>query len=176
MSLGDVELYHSWRNDIDVMNSTNPLLDVYSLEETREFVEEVIVNSRSSKSYMIEEKNRDNAIGITSLVEIDLKNRNAECIIDIGEKEFWGKGYGREALLLLLEYAFLELNLHRISLKVFAFNERAVGLYSRIGFKREGISRQALYRNGKWHDIVHMGILKQEYFLKIGEREKDDGT
>lgn len=122
---------------------------------------------------MIEDKNKDNAIGIISIIQIDQKNRNAECIIDIGEKDYWGKGYGREALILL-DYAFLELNLHRISLRVFAFNERAVALYNRIGFKTEGISRQALYRNGKWHDIMHMGMLKQEYLLSEGGQKKDE--
>lgn len=92
-----------------------------------------------------------------------LQNRNAECIIDIGEKECWGKGYGREALQLLLDYAFLELNLHRVSLRVFSFNEKAIRLYERLGFKDEGRSRQSLYRDGRWHDICHMGILQEEY-------------
>lgn len=165
MSVEDVELYHSWRNDKEVMYSTNPSLDVYSLQETRAFVEGVILNAISSKSYIIEEKDSKKAIGIISLINIDQKNRSAECIIDIGERDYWGKGYGKEALLLLLNYAFLEMNLHRVSLRVFSFNNRALGLYNSIGFTREGVSRQALYRNGEWHDIVHMGILKQEYLL-----------
>ncbi|MED4174038.1 GNAT family protein, partial [Halalkalibacterium halodurans] len=94
---------------------------------------------------------------------IDYKNRNAECIIDIGEKTYWGKGYGFEALRLLLNYAFLEMNLHRVSLRVFSFNKKAIRLYEKLGFKHEGTSRQCLYRYGQWHDIVHMGILKDEY-------------
>lgn len=161
----DIERYHSWRNNIDVMITTNPSLDLYSLEETREFVENVILNSNSSKSYIISENNSQVPIGITSLINIDYKNRNAECIIDIGEKEYWGKGYGKESLKLLLDYAFFELNLHRISLKVFSFNEKAIRLYSKLGFKNEGLSRQSLYRNGIWNDIIHMGILKEEYIL-----------
>lgn len=159
----DIELYHSWRNDMDVMTSTNPFLDLYSLEDTRDFVENVILNSNLSKSYMIIEKENKVPIGITSLINIDYKNRNAECIIDIGEKEYWGKGYGTEALKILLDYVFLELNLHRVSLKVFSFNEKAIHLYKKLGFKEEGLSRQCLFREGKWSDIVHMGILKEEY-------------
>ncbi|MFC4560208.1 GNAT family N-acetyltransferase [Virgibacillus kekensis] len=159
----DTEQYHKWRNDMDVMESTNPALDLYSKEETRQFVENVLIGSSSSKSYIIMEKESGTVIGITSLINVDLKNRNAECIIDIGEKEYWGRGYGREALELLLHYAFQELNLHRISLKVFSFNEKAIHLYKKLGFIEEGKSRESLFRNGKWHDILHMGILREEY-------------
>ncbi|UIO43270.1 GNAT family N-acetyltransferase [Brevibacillus brevis] len=159
----DVDVYHTWRNDEEVMRTTNPSMDVYTWEDTNGFVNQVILQASSSKSYMIVDSQTNRPIGITSLIQIDPKNRNAECIIDIGEKEYWGKGYGREAMKLLLDYAFLEMNLHRVSLRVFSFNERAIKLYERLGFKQEGISRQFLFREGKWHDIVHMGILQQEY-------------
>ncbi|MGP4108643.1 GNAT family N-acetyltransferase [Virgibacillus sp. L01] len=159
----DIEKYHSWRNDLDVMKTTSTSLDLYSLDETKNFVENVIFNSTSSKSYIIEEKESDTAIGVTSLINIDTKNRNAECIIDIGEKKFWGKGYGTEALKMLLEYAFLELNLHRVSLRVFSLNDRAIHIYNKLGFEKEGVMRESLYRNGKWHDIITMGVLKREY-------------
>ncbi|SES61722.1 Protein N-acetyltransferase, RimJ/RimL family [Oceanobacillus limi] len=162
----DIEQYHSWRNNTEVMVSTNPSLDQYSLEDTREFVEEVLINSTSSKSYIIMETEKDTPIGITSLINIDYKNRNAECIIDIGETEYWGQGYATEALHILIHYAFQELHLHRISLRVFAFNEKAIHLYQKLGFQKEGTSRQALYRNGQWHDIIHMGMLAEEYRKK----------
>ncbi|NRS17115.1 GNAT family N-acetyltransferase [Brevibacillus sp. HB1.4B] len=159
----DVDVYHTWRNDVEVMRTTNPSMDVYTWEDTNGFVNQVILHASSSKSYMILDSQTNRPIGITSLIQIDLKNRNAECIIDIGGKEYWGKGYGREAMKLLLDYAFLEMNLHRVSLRVFSFNEKAIKLYERLGFKQEGVSRQFLFREGKWHDIVHMGILQQEY-------------
>ncbi|RHW43403.1 N-acetyltransferase [Neobacillus notoginsengisoli] len=166
MVVSDIEKYHSWRNDLDVMKTTSPSLDLYSLDETRHFVENIILNSTSSKSYIIEDREGNTAIGVTSLINIDTKNRNAECIIDIGEKEFWGKGYGTEALKLLLEYAFLELNLHRVSLRVFSLNERAIHIYNKLGFTKEGVMRENLYRNGKWHDIIIMGVLKKEFMSK----------
>lgn len=162
----DVEIYHAWRNDSQVMYSTNPSLDVYSLEETKEFVEKIILQASSSKSYIIYDKQNSKPIGITSLINIDAKNRNAECIIDIGEKDYWGQGYGHEALSLLLNYAFLEMNLNRIYLRVFSFNEKAISLYHKLGFMHEGRSRQTLFRNGQWQDIVHMGILQDEYMKK----------
>lgn len=165
MMSDDVELYHAWRNDIDVMKSTAPFLDNYHLEETREFVNQVILGSQFSKSYIIVEKESNTPIGITSLINIDYKNRNAEFIIDIGDKNFWGKGYGTEAMKLILDYSFLEMNLHRISLRVFSFNNKAIKLYEKMGFKCEGRSRESIFREGKWHDIIHMGILQSEYFL-----------
>ncbi len=121
MTAQDIEIYHTWRNDTGVMQTTAPLLDVYRMEETEEFVQQRILGSRSSKCYIILEKQTNKPIGITSLINIDPKNQNAECIIDIGEKEVWGKGYGSEAMKLLLDFGFLEMNLHRISLRVFSF-------------------------------------------------------
>lgn len=166
MTLEDTELYHKWRNDLEVMHSTNPSLDVYPMETTKQFVDQVILGSQNAKSYIIVEKENGKSIGVVSLINIDYKNRNAECIIDIGEKEYWGKGFGSEGLRLVLDYAFYEMNLHRVSLRVFSFNDRAIRMYKRIGFKEEGNSRQSLFRDGKWHDIIHMGILQTEYFEK----------
>ncbi len=164
MTKEDADLYHTWRNDMEVMHSTNPSLDVYPVETTREFVDQVILGSQSAKCYIMMEKRNKTPIGIISLIHIDYINRNAECIIDIGEKEYWGKGYGSEGLKLLMDYAFYEMNLHRVSLKVFSFNDRAIHLYKKMGFQEEGNSRESLFRDGKWFDIIHMGILQNEYF------------
>lgn len=166
MTLEDTELYHQWRNDIEVMQSTAPLLDVYNIKETEEFVTHVILGSHFSKSYIIVEKKSKKPIGVTSLINIDYKNRNAECIIDIGDKEAWGKGYGAEAMKLLLDFGFLEMNLHRIFLRVFSFNDRAIKLYEKLGFQQEGKLRESIFRGGQWHDIIHMSILENEYAEK----------
>lgn len=163
MTEDDVSIYHKWRNDMEVMRTTNPFMDMYTMTDTKDFVDHVILEPNSSKSYLIVDKESDKPIGITSLIHIDFKNRSGECIIDIGEKEYRGQGYGTESLKLLLDYAFLEMNLHRVSLQVFSFNEKAVKMYGEIGFKQEGVARQAIFREGKWHDIIQMGILQSEY-------------
>ncbi|WP_181350417.1 GNAT family N-acetyltransferase [Thalassobacillus sp. CUG 92003] len=163
MTEEDITLYHKWRNDMDVMQSTNPNLDIYHLEETKRFVKHVMLGADTSKSYIIHEKESYAPIGITSLINIDHKNRNAECIIDIGEKDYWGQGYGSEAMTLLLDYAFYEMNLHRVALRVFSFNDKAINLYEKLGFKHEGRARQSLFRSGQWYDVVHMGVLQDEY-------------
>lgn len=86
--------------------------------------------------------------------------------IGIGDPDYWGKGYGTEAMQLILRYAFMELNLHRVSLNVFEYNERAIKSYLKAGFQHEGRERQAMLRNGRRYDILFMGILQQEWFAR----------
>ncbi len=162
LSASDYTTYHDWRNDIEVMETTSPQLDIYTLEETEHYIS-AIVSQSTAKGYLIEYKETEQTVGIVSLINIDYKNRSAECIIDIGVKDMWGKGIGTAAISLILEFAFNELNLQRVYLQVFSFNERAIKLYEKMGFVHEGKFRQALYRSGNWHDIVIMGILKDEY-------------
>src|SRR5699024_12515812 len=107
-------------------------------------------------------KEKEMPIGVLTIINIDFKNRNTECIIDIGEKEYWGKGYGKEGLKLLLDFAFYEMNLHRVSLKVFSFNERAIRLYTTIGFQKEGTCIQSFFRIGQWYDVYKLVIDQDE--------------
>lgn len=102
-------------------------------------------------------------IGNIGLHQLDLKNRSADLGIVIGEKEFWGKGYGREAIRILLRYAFLELGLNRVELETFAFNERAIRCYAALGFKKVGVRRKAFFRDGAFHDVILMDLLAEEF-------------
>ena len=83
--------------------------------------------------------------------------------IAIGEPELWGQGYGREGLELALGFIFRELNLYRVQLSVFSYNERAIRLYEKLGFQREGVSREFLHRDGKRHDMILYGLLRREW-------------
>lgn len=105
----------------------------------------------------------DETIGEIALSDMDGTNRTGHLRIAIGEEQHQGKGYGREALLLMLEYGFGILNMHRIELEVFSFNSRAVHLYESIGFLREGVRRQVLYYHHEYHDAVMMSMLETEY-------------
>jgi RimJ/RimL family protein N-acetyltransferase len=104
-------------------------------------------------------------IGCVRFWRISRINRNAMLTIFIGEPSLWGKGLGSEALRLALRYAFEEMELERVELQVFAFNERAIRSYEKIGFRREGVRRGALYRDGAYHDIILMGIRRFEFAL-----------
>lgn len=158
----DTEIYHSWRNNTEVMKSTSPTLDQYTKADTASFIQ-MISGATDAKSYMIELNETAQPIGIISLIHIDYKNRNAECVIDLGEADQWGKGFGKEAMQLLLSYAFEELNLHKVYLRVFSFNERAVRLYEKLGFEKEGEQKDQLFRNAEWHSVVLMAIFQKVY-------------
>ncbi|MBC7318676.1 GNAT family N-acetyltransferase [Candidatus Bipolaricaulota bacterium] len=102
-------------------------------------------------------------IGNIGLHRIDLKNRTAVLGIVIGEKNFWGQGYGREAIRVLLRYAFFELGLNRVELETFEFNTRAIRCYEALGFKKVGVRRRAFFRDGKFHNLILMDLLAEEF-------------
>ncbi|WP_404451769.1 GNAT family N-acetyltransferase [Virgibacillus necropolis] len=118
-------------------------------------------NSRVDLLICLQEN--DQPIGDIAMLDINHQNQNAIVRISIFDKEFWGDGYGTEAMSLLLEFGFDILNLHRIGLDVFAFNDRAIKSYKKLGFKQEGIIRDELFYDGKFHDSILMGVLRKEY-------------
>ena len=83
--------------------------------------------------------------------------------IFIGDEQYRGRGIGKEAIHLILDYGFNYLNLNSIQLSVFAFNERAIACYKKCGFKEVGRLREAYYLNGKYYDKILMDILKSEF-------------
>jgi RimJ/RimL family protein N-acetyltransferase len=105
----------------------------------------------------------NHVIGNCGMHRIDLKNRSANMGIFIGDKNYWGKGFGTDATRTLLHYAFEQLGLNRVELEVYDFNPRAIRSYEKAGFRRDGVRRQALYRGGKFHDIYLMGILREDW-------------
>jgi len=86
--------------------------------------------------------------------------------IGIGEREFWGKGYGTDAMKVILRYAFQELNLRRVALDTFEYNPRAIRSYEKAGFVHEGRAREFLNREGRRWDLIFMGILREEWLAK----------
>ncbi|MGC5327936.1 GNAT family N-acetyltransferase [Brevibacillus sp. SYSU BS000544] len=117
----------------------------------------------SSLLLLIAHKETNEVIGDVAIQDIDSMNRNANIRIAIDHSEHQGKGYGKEALLLMLDYGFGILNLHRIELNVFSYNDRAIHVYEKLGFKREGVQRDALFYNHQYHDSILMSILEDEY-------------
>lgn len=102
-------------------------------------------------------------IGGCGTNEIDFKNRIAKVGIFIGPRENLGKGYGSDAMKLLVNFLFMEMNMNKITLNVFGYNKRAVRSYEKCGFKLEAIGREAMYRNGRYHDEYTMSILREAY-------------
>lgn len=107
-------------------------------------------------------------IGFLALFDIKYPNGSAMFAIGIGDPAYRGKGYGREALGLMLDYAFDELGLYRVGLRVMAYNTHAIKAYEAIGFVREGTQRGAVWREGQRYDIHFYGILRDEWSAKRG--------
>lgn len=105
----------------------------------------------------------DQVIGNLELSGIQWTVGDAWVGIGIGERDYWGKGYGSDAMNLILRFAFETLNLKRVSLTVFEYNQRAVHSYEKCGFRTEGRLRQWMQRAGQRYDLIFMGILREEW-------------
>jgi RimJ/RimL family protein N-acetyltransferase len=105
----------------------------------------------------------DRLIGFARLFWVDLQHGAAMANLGLGQPADRGHGYGSDTLRLLLAYAFDELNLHRVTLTVFEYNERAIHTYRKLGFQDEGRQRQRLRRYGRWWDMLLMGLLREEW-------------
>jgi len=117
----------------------------------------------NSYAFVIRTLAEDRLIGF---IDIDVKpwsQRNGWIAIGIGPREYWGKGYGTDAMRVLQRFAFTELNLDRLTLNVFAYNERAQRSYLKAGFQVEGRQRQRLRRGRQYYDMVFMGLLCDEW-------------
>lgn len=139
----------------------------FTLEGVRRYIEAKSGDS-DTVLLLIALSDNDQVIGDVALQDIDHVNRNANLRIAIDSDEHLGKGYGPETIRLLLEYGFGILNLHRIELQVFDYNERAIKAYEKVGFKREGVQRDALFYNHRYHDTIIMSILEDEYRTLYG--------
>ena len=111
----------------------------------------------------------DKLIGFFGLY-VDLIHSEAWVGIGIGDREFWGKGYGTDMMKLCLQYAFLELGVQRVSLGLHEYNPRALRSYEKAGFRLEGRTRQDMMREGKRTDTLWMGILREDWLQQNGER------
>lgn len=159
-----IDSYLKWLNDPEItqyLTFFRPL--------TRMMEEDWIENLKNQNDTIVfgilipEENGAETLIGNCGLHAIDWKNRVGEVGIMIGEKEYQGKGYGTEAMELLLEYGFKTVNLNRIHLRVYEFNSKAINSYNKIGFVEEGRMRQAMFVNGEYHDTIFMSILQEEW-------------
>ena len=156
----DFELFTNWINDMEVSLGTLQSEKIIGLDEEKEILERL---SRGGITFTIVDMETNKAIGYTGFPQYDYVNRNASVAITIGDKSYWRKGYGQEAIKILQKFAFEELNLHKLELEVHAYNEKAYNCYKKCGFVEEGRKRENFYINGKYTDTVFMGILKSEF-------------
>jgi RimJ/RimL family protein N-acetyltransferase len=124
---------------------------------------QISANDDDRASFIIAIGENLRAVGEVVINDVDHDNHSANIRIGLFSEQDFNKGYGTEAMQLMVDYGFKILNLHRISLGVYAFNPRAIRVYEKIGFKQEGILRDALYWDGKYVDGITMSILAHEW-------------
>ena len=157
--------FFQWANDKEVTRFLFMGVFPNVLENLEEWFEEIRKSDKDAV-FMIVDKKNNKQIGFSGFYEIHWVHRSAEFRIFIGEKKYWGKGYGQESTKLILRYGFELLNFNRIWLGVNVSHSRAVNSYLKCGFVKEGLLRQEIYRNSQYYDAVRMGILRQEYYEK----------
>jgi RimJ/RimL family protein N-acetyltransferase len=127
--------------------------------------------SANAVEFRLRTLDEDRLIGLVALHSIEWNNRAGLLSIGIGEPDYRGKGYGSDALGLVLRYAFDELNLERVGLDVISNNTSALRTYERAGFQQEGRLRRAVLRDGQHHDLILMGILRHEWLEHTQHKE-----
>lgn len=161
----DIPRYVEWLNDPEVIAGLLINVPMSISDETRWF-ESLANRLPETRPLAIDMKTTDGHwrhIGGTGFDHIEWVNSNAEFGIFIGEKLLWNQGYGTEVTRLMLNYGFGMLNLNRIFLHVYETNPRAIRAYEKVGFVKEGVLRQALYRNGSYINVWLMSVLRSEW-------------
>lgn len=163
---GDIPLLSEWANDPELRALTGEVWPTTPSE-----VAERLDRHRADRTsvwFAVVLKEGDRPIGECGLLRIFHPWRQADLSIILGERSARGQGYGTEAIILLLEYAFGYLGLHRVSIGVVGFNTSALAFYEKIGFRREGVLRDGYYHAHRFSDFVMLSLLEDEYRTRRG--------
>lgn len=157
--LEDAELIVKWRNS-DAVKPYFIYQDNFTVCGQKQWIE-TKVKTGEVVQFIILETESKKPIGTVYLRDVDNVFHKAEYGIFIGEENAKGKGYGTQAAQLMIKYAFETMKLHRLYLRVFADNMRAIFSYQKAGFSQEGLLRDDVYVNGQYRDIVWMSIINE---------------
>src|SRR3954470_5813797 len=161
LEVEDGPLIQVWLNDTENHQYLARFRPLNGAEERRWL--ETLHERTEDHVFGVALKDGERLIGTCGLHGAVLPHRRAQLGIAIGVPEFQGKGYGAEAIRLLLGYGFETLSLHRVGLDVYDGNVRGIRCYEKVGFRREGTRREARWWGGRWWDIHDYGILEQEW-------------
>jgi UDP-4-amino-4,6-dideoxy-N-acetyl-beta-L-altrosamine N-acetyltransferase len=151
----DSEILFRWINDPETVRFNAPYRPVHWANH-EDWVRS-LAKATNKVAFAVRASGR--LIGVVQLVDIDLVHRSAELTIRLGDEDDRGRGYGTAALKLAIDHAWRDLNLHRVWLRVFEDNLRAIQAYKKAGFKQEGVMREAAYIDGRYVGLVIMGTL-----------------
>lgn len=161
----DIPRVLHWLNDPGTRRFLSRVHPLTELEEKR-FLETTATPGGNHQPFIIIESDTHEPIGCTGLHQIDWVHRRAELGIFIGPADKRGLGLGQEAFELLIAHAFEGINLHRVTLTVFAFNNAGIRCYERIGFVKEGVDRESQFVEGRYVDVFRYALLSREWFAR----------
>lgn len=165
----DLPSVRRWYRDRELARLTRYSLTPMTDDEIDRFFHGRLL-SPESVAYAIDIRASGRFIGLTTFSNLDPDNGSVLFHISLGEHDTWGQGYGTEATRLMLGLAFDTIGVHRVSLSVFGFNERAIRSYEKAGFRVEGRAREAILRDGQRRDELTMAILAPEWRARQGHR------
>lgn len=160
----DYKLISQWRHDDEVNNLVCGNRYFISSEREKKWVEQKIFDDRENIYCAVCLKENDKMIGYISIIRIDLRNRKAEWGgVTIGDKTMWGKGYATEAAKLMLHYVFNELPVNKFQACVLNGHNVTEKMFKTLGFTKDGVFRDEVYKDGKFHEIYLYSMLREEY-------------
>jgi RimJ/RimL family protein N-acetyltransferase len=158
----DYEHMRSWVNNPRIVDTLSDIfLYPHSEKRSKQYLE--LAMSSDWNGFVIALVDTEEYIGQIDFVKLDHKNGWGELGIVIGNEENHGKGYGTEALELIINFAFDQLRLNRVELVCWSFNVKGRRAYEKVGFVQEGVRRKKRYRNGEFHDEICYGLLREEW-------------
>jgi RimJ/RimL family protein N-acetyltransferase len=158
----NLRAFMRWYSDPEIARLTRYQQTPLSADDVQRFFYSRIMGS-DFLAMAIHVRDTDRLIGTCAFSQLDGDNGSTLYHITIGEADAWGRGYGSEATELMLAHAFKRLALHRVALTVFEFNTRAIRAYEKCGFVIEGRAREAIFRDGRFWDEIHMSVLLDEW-------------
>lgn len=154
-----------WRNDPEIRDMTlSYRFPVTQVMEENWYRKSMAGEDHTKVFFAIENNDDGKHIGFTHLYNIDFISSNAYFGIVIGDKSEHGKGKSKEAIHLILQFAFKQLNLHKINLEVASFNKKAIAVYRSFGFSTEGILKEQIFMDGLYYDRISMAIFRDDYY------------
>jgi RimJ/RimL family protein N-acetyltransferase len=160
----DYRVTHNWRLNDDASDTIVGLKRYVSLETEKNWILQAISNHENGKvfRFVICMEGEHKAVGLVTVSDIDLINKSCS-IANMVDPGCPGLGLGRKGLIMVIKYMMENLGIQRVSCKILEYNIASRKSVSKVGMKEEGVLRQAIYKNGKFHNIVCYSILKDEF-------------
>jgi diamine N-acetyltransferase len=159
----DIPTINRWRQDPVVADGVGAPRRFVGLDADLKWYEDYLTRRATEVRCVVSMVESGQLVGMVSLTRIDYVHRNAEFNAMVGEREARNEGVGTEATRAMVRHGLFDLNLHRIYVSILRDNVSSIRMCEKAGFREEGTIREGAYKNGRYHDLILMGVLKSEW-------------